>query len=227
MCAIFGSCQFNEFSDLYDENKDRGNFAFGGLFLSFDYDACMHIEGVANLHENMDITNHDVCMKPKDFYYFLGHTQAPTSSVREFDTSTSHPFTCGTWVVAHNGVLTNDAKLKKRIKDPRWYNEVDSSVIPALLSVGTDENQDEVSNICKVLSELRGTFGLWIYNKLSNNVYLARSGSTLYANFLTNSFASMPRSKYSTLDEGTLYLMTREGLTSVGAFDNNSPFFVL
>ena len=227
MCAIFGSSSYDEFINLYDENKDRGNFAFGGLFLSFDYDACMHTKGIADLHPNTDITNHDISMKPDEFYYFLGHTQAPTSSIREFNPATSHPFTCGTWVVAHNGVLTNDKKLKKKIKNPKWYNEVDSSVIPALLSVGSDENQDEVSNICHTLSELDGTFGLWIYNKLSNNVYLARSGSTMYANFLTNSFASMPRSGFSVLEEGILYLMTKEGLTSVGTFDNNSPFFVL
>ena len=71
MCAIFGASSFNEFTDLYNENKDRGSFAFGGLFLSSDYDACMHIEGIANLHPKMDITNHDINMKPEDFYYFL------------------------------------------------------------------------------------------------------------------------------------------------------------
>ena len=227
MCSIFGSLSFDEFTNLYDENKERGSFAFGGLFLSYSYDACVHIKGKAMLHENMDITNHSVRMKPKDFYYFLGHTQAPTSSIRMFTTETSHPFTCGTWVVAHNGVLTNDKKLKKKIKDPNTYNEVDSSVIPALLSYGADTNQDEVSNICNVLSDLEGTFGLWIYNKVTHNVYLARSGSTLYANFLTNSFASMPRNGFITLEEGTLYLMTKEGLTSVGLFSNNSPFFTL
>jgi hypothetical protein len=227
MCAIFGSGDFSEFTDLYEKNKERGSFAFGGLFLSFDYDACMHIPGEVNLSRDIEITNRDIRMLPKDFYYFLGHTQAPTSSVREFNSKTSHPFTCGTWVVAHNGVLTNDAKLKKTIKDASLYNDVDSSVIPALLSVGSDNNTHEVSNICDVLSRLEGTFGLWIYNKLSNNVYLARSGSTIYANFLTNSFASIPQKGYTELKEGVLYLMTQEGLTSVGGFNNNSPFFVL
>jgi glutamine phosphoribosylpyrophosphate amidotransferase len=227
MCAIFGSSQFDEFTELYDECKERGNFAFGGLFLSFDYDACIHTPGTIDLTPGMDITNRDINMKPADFYYYLGHTQAPTSSIREFSPSTSHPFTCGTWVVAHNGILTNDIKLKKTIKDTKLYNEVDSSVIPALLSIGSDEITDEIQNICNVLSKLEGTFGLWIYNKLSNNTYLARSGSTLYANFLTNSFSTLPIDDYISLEEGVLYLMTNEGLTSVGGFQNNSPFFVL
>lgn len=227
MCAVFGSSSFDEFTNLYEENKERGNFAFGGTFLSFDYDACIKMSGTIELHKNMDITNNEIKMKPKDFYYFLGHTQAPTSSVREFNEETSHPFICGPWIVAHNGVLTNDAKLKKTLKDHNHYNDVDSSVIPALLNQGSDKNFDEVNNISGVLSRLEGTFGLWIYNKLSNNTYLARSGSTMYANFLTNSFASLPRKNYKELSEGVIYLMTNEGLTSVGGFQSNSPFFVL
>jgi glucosamine 6-phosphate synthetase-like amidotransferase/phosphosugar isomerase protein len=195
--------------------------------LSFDYDARMYIEGIADLHDEMKVTDSRIDLKPRDFYCYLGHTQAPTSSVRDFQPETSHPFVCGTWVIAHNGVLTNDKALKKTLKKGIMYNEVDSSVIPALLSQETDTNQDEVSALCNVLSKLEGTFGLWIYNKLSNNVYLARSGSTIYADFLTNSFSSLPYKKFKSLDEGVLYLMTKEGLTSVGGFQNNSPFFVL
>jgi Glutamine amidotransferase domain len=227
MCAIFGSNQFSEFSDIYDNCKDRGSFAFGGLFLSFDYDARMHIEGIAELHPDMRVSNYALNLKPKDFYYFLGHTQAPTSSIRDFDPKTSHPFACGTWVVAHNGVLTNDIELKKTLPTTFLYNEVDSSVIPALLSYATDNGLTEVSAICNVLSKLEGTFGLWIYNKLSNNVYLARSGSTIHVDFLTNAFSSLPYKNFKPLDEGILYLMTNEGLTAVGGFQSNSPFFVL
>jgi glutamine phosphoribosylpyrophosphate amidotransferase len=227
MCAIFGSSQFNEFIDIYDICKERGSFAYGGLFLSFDYDARMYIEGIAELHDDMQVTDSKIDLKPKDFYYYLGHTQAPTSSVREFQPETSHPFVCGTWVVAHNGVLTNDIALKKTLRKGIFYNEVDSSVIPALLSQATDDGLTEVSALCDILSKLEGTFGLWIYNKLSNNVYLARSGSTVYADFLTNAFSSLPYKKFKPLDEGVLYLMTQEGLTSIGGFSSNSPFFVL
>ena len=175
----------------------------------------------------MNITNRTVKMKPREFYYYLGHTQAPTSSVRKFSPATSHPFTCGTWVVAHNGVLTNDVRLKKTLKSGTPYSDVDSSVIPALFSQESDKNVSEVEAICKSLSRLEGTFGLWIYNKLSNNVYLARSGSTIYANFLTNTFSSLPIKDFVPLEEGILYLMTNEGLTAVDKFDNNSPFFIL
>lgn len=162
-----------------------------------------------------------------DFKLFLGHTQAPTSSAREFDSQTSHPFTWGDWIVAHNGVLTNHDSIKKLIKDPISYNIVDTSVIPAYLHQIFAENTSEIHTISEVLSKLKGTFGLWIFNKRTGNTYLARAGSTLYSNFLTNDFSSLPEKDFQPLEEGIIYLLTVEGLTSVGFFSVNSPFFII
>jgi glucosamine 6-phosphate synthetase-like amidotransferase/phosphosugar isomerase protein len=227
MCGIFSASNFSRYIKLYNKNKERGTFAYGALFLSHSYDAAMKVEGTVELSKNMMINNREVQMKPSEFYYFMGHTQAPTSSKRIFDELTSHPFYCGQWVVAHNGVLTNDNKLKTKIKNKNSFNEVDSSVIPALLDQYSEEIENEVDAICKVLSKLEGTFGLWIYNKESHNVYIARSGSTLYANILDNTISSLPDDDLKLLEEGVLYLVTAEGLTSVGGFTNNSPFFIL
>jgi len=87
------------------------------------------------------------------------------------------------------------------------------------------ELDDEVAGVCKALSLLKGTFGLWIYNQKTGNIFLARSGSTVFADFLSNDFSSLKESGFVPLDEGTLYLLTKEGLTSVGVFKTNSPFF--
>ena len=227
MCGIFCSNNFNKYIHLYNKNKERGSFAYGALFLSHSYDAEMKIDGIVELSKNMTINSRGINMKTSVFYYYMGHTQAPTSTKRTFDQDTSHPFTCGLWVVAHNGVLTNDKKLKAKVKNTNHYNEVDSSVIPALLNQYSDEIENEVGAICEVLSILVGTFGLWIYNKNSHNVYVARSGSTLYANMLDNTVSSIPDEGLEELEEGVLYLVTPEGLTSVGGFTKNSPFFLL
>ena len=122
----------------------------------------------------------------------------------------------------------NDDKLKKTIKDASKYNEVDTSVIPALLDKFSEETgQNEVDIVTDVLSKLQGTFGLWIYNKDTHNVYIARSGSTIYADMLQNSFSSLPEDGFTPLEEGVLYLVTQEGITSVGGFSKNSPFFII
>lgn len=87
------------------------------------------------------------------------------------------------------------------------------------------ETGDEVAGLCKALSLLKGTFGVWAYNQKTANVFVARSGSTVFANFLTNDFSSLKEENFTALDEGVLYLLTKEGLTSVGTFKTNSPFF--
>lgn len=163
--------------------------------------------------------------KITDFNYFLGHTQAPTSSQRKFSPPTSHPFQHKDWLVAHNGVLTNDKKIKALITDKKSFNIVDSSVIPALIYQENKKLNDEVTAIVRSLSQLEGTFGLWIYNQKSANIYLARSGSTVYADFINNSFSSLPHEGFVELEEGLLYLLTQEGVTSVGRFKPKSPFF--
>jgi len=160
-----------------------------------------------------------------DFDVFLGHTQAPTSEKRTFSPNTSHPFQYKDWIIAHNGVLTNDKELKKQIKDKKAYNAVDSSVIAPLINQHVKDLDDEVAGICKALSKLKGTFGLWIYNQKSANIFLARSGSTVFANFLSNDFSSLKEQEFVALEEGVLYLLTKEGITSVGVFETNSPFF--
>jgi glucosamine 6-phosphate synthetase-like amidotransferase/phosphosugar isomerase protein len=162
-----------------------------------------------------------------DFSMYLGHTQAPTSSKREYDFKTSHPFSYGNWMVAHNGVLTNFEQLKPLVNNPLAYNEVDTSIIPALLDELEDELEDEIQTMSEILSKLKGTFGLWLYCKSSGNTYLARSGSTLYGDYLTNDFSSLPYAKFQPLQEGIIYLLTREGITEVGFFSTNSPFLAL
>lgn len=169
----------------------------------------------------------DETFKITDFTHYLGHTQAPTSSERTFTVKTSHPFHYGHWAVAHNGVLTNYNELARKITDKKSFNKVDSSLIPALLQQFSEKEDNEIIIITKVLSLLKGTFGLWIYCSVSGNIYLARSGSTIYANFLTNDFSSIAKDGFIPLDEGICYLMTEEGLTAVGGFDTNSPFFII
>jgi glucosamine--fructose-6-phosphate aminotransferase (isomerizing) len=162
-----------------------------------------------------------------DFNYFLGHTQAPTSSQRAFSPTTSHPFQFKDWLIAHNGVLTNHKELKQLIANKKSYNVVDSSIIAPLLDMHLKKHGDEILSIIKTLSLLKGTFGLWIYNQKSGNIYIARSGSTLYADFLNNEFSSLPNpdNGFVEVEQGLLYLLTKEGITSVGKFATNSPFF--
>jgi glucosamine 6-phosphate synthetase-like amidotransferase/phosphosugar isomerase protein len=226
ICGIFGSKDFTTYVKLYKGNKERGTFSYGGLLVGSHVHAVLKSPGVVTLTNKLVIEYDKKKKSITDFNIFLGHTQAPTSLQRKFSPSTSHPFQYKNWIVAHNGVLTNDKELKKRL-DKRSYNVVDSSVIAPLINKCFKKTTDEVKAICEALSQLQGTFGLWIYNQESTNIYLARSGSTLYADFITNDFSSIKEKEYISLEEGVLFLITKEGLTSVGQFKPNSPFFTL
>lgn len=228
MCGIFGSQSYKRYMDLYTKNKKRGTFSYGGLFIDNGIRAVVKTKGTFTFTKDLELEIQDKDTKPFDsFKNYLGHTQAPTSAMREYSHKTTHPFNNQNWYVAHNGVLTNYEALKKKLKRCKTVNEVDTSVIPATISAYCWRNNPikEVDCICKSLSDLKGTFGLWIYSSKSGHVYLARSGSTVYADFITNDFSSIPYGDFKPLEEGTLYQQTVEGLTSVGTFKSNSPFF--
>lgn len=209
---------------LYKSNKKRGTFSYGGLLVDNKLHAILKSEGIAPLSNSLVIEYEKKKKKINDFQFYLGHTQAPTSAQRKYDKTTTHPFQCNDWIIAHNGVLTNDRQLKKLV-NKKTYNVVDSSVIAPLIEKHYNDSEDEIVSIVKALSLLQGTFGLWIFHQQTNNVYIARSGSTLYADFLNNSFSSLKEDGYIALEEGLLYLLTKEGITCVGRFKKNSPFF--
>lgn len=227
MCGIFGAKDYKQYTQLYNMNKKRGTYAFGGILVTKSIYATLRSPGKINLTRNLVIKYGRVNKKIYDFDYFLGHTQAPTSSARKYSIKTSHPFNTENWVVAHNGVLTNHLVLKKPIRDKKLFNEVDSSVIPVLLHLQRKKfpKKTEAQIICSVLSVLEGNFGLWIYNSKNQNIYIARSGCTLYADFLNNSFSSLTEKGFKPIDEGILYLLTPEGITEVCEFKASSPFF--
>lgn len=221
MCGIFCTSTFSRYIQLYHHNKSRGDFASGSVYVNSN-----------DCYIRKNAQNHDPKTEggwpwnnDKKYDVYLGHVQAPTSACRQVEPETTHPFECGDWLVAHNGVLENFKDLKES-----WFldihtNPVDSSIIPALLNslwVG-----NEVLCIKETCEKLKGTFACWIVNRKSKNIYLVRCGSTLYMNAVRGEVSSV---KFTDLDqevpEGKIYQLTSEGLAEVGEFETSSPFFI-
>jgi glucosamine--fructose-6-phosphate aminotransferase (isomerizing) len=219
MCGIFGSLDFTTYNRLLVANQERGNFASGGLYVGDD-EIYLRKDGsdytTAGEHYRCNLFNYNI---------FLGHTQAPTGSQRKWAAHTTHPFEDGQWIVAHNGVLENYEQLREE-NLPGHTNPVDSSIIPALLDmkyVG-----DEIYCISEVMNMLKGTFACWIYSERSRDVYLVRSGSTLFYNPENCIFSSiLVDDCMEPVKENVIYQLTKEGITRVGEFKADSPFFVL
>ena len=233
MCGIFGSTIFKNYEKLYIANRERGNFSYGSLYTTKSREIYLRKDpGVVDLTGDYAFSG--------DYNQFLGHTQAPTSSSRDFSPVTSHPFEDFYYIVSHNGVLENDRQIVEDLI-PDHINPVDSSVIPALISIvfefgeeflGEDLDEDkrtaEIVALEKACNKLQGTFACWIYSKLTGCTFLVRSGSTLYGNIDTGEFSSIkvPGIVEEELSEGVVYCSTTEGLATCGKFQSNSPFFL-
>lgn len=220
MCGIFGSFNSSKFEVLDIANRVRGNFASGLFYHDNKNFDIQRMEGSFDWDK----------INLPDGLIYLGHNQAPTSSQRSWKEHTSHPFIKDNWVVAHNGVLTNFDKLKTEYI-PDHENIVDSSIIPALLShfektlMKVTTIESEANLISYVLDLIEGTFGLWIVNTNTLNIYIARQGSTLF--FDKNSFSSSKGTDFKEVKEGVIYRFNQKGFKPVGGFKPKSPFLEL
>jgi glucosamine 6-phosphate synthetase-like amidotransferase/phosphosugar isomerase protein len=223
MCAIFGSADISTFEVLYDANKERGNFASSAVSLTTDDQLIMKVEG--------DINFDKVKIDHFNTKYFTGHVQAPTSAKRDWAWDTSHPFDSLSWMVFHNGVLTNAAELEQWCR-PSWNNPVDTAIIPELLQHMMEncnyKKPRPVYYIKQVLEMLEGTFALSIIDCDTNEVYLARNGSILHYNS-KGDYSTMPGKGYKLVPEGTILRLNAETkrFNKVGSFEVKSPFLFI
>ena len=222
MCAIFGSFDTSMFEVLYEANKKRGNFASSIVSLSPDDED----QYIRKKKGNIDFDKYTY--EPHSNYY-LGHVQAPTSANRKWEYDTSHPFESLSWLVSHNGVLTNHKQLRKQYC--RFIeNTVDTAVIVNVLEHFTqttlDENHIIPEKIIKsALEVLRGTFALSIIFCHTNEVFIARSGSILHYNN-KGDYSTMSGTGFKELPEGVIMKLNNKTKrwNKAGKFKFDSPF---
>lgn len=223
MCGIYCSNDLSTFEVLEQANRKRGNFSFGMFY-------CYHNSNYKIVKSEGSADWDKLKIPTGKGFLYLGHNQAPTETGRKWQTSTSHPFLCGDWVVGHNGIITNYNELIDEYV-PYHSSKVDSSIIPAMLAEseykhGPCEDVDsEIQNILFTIERLKGTFALWIVHIKTMNVYIARQGSTLF--YKGSNISSIKGKHYREVKEGILYNYSYEGLTPVEGFIADSPFLTL
>ena len=233
MCAIFGSFDRSMYDVLFEANNERGTFAYSHCIYNNKGATPFHIKKFSKIPKINDVT--DVASN----VYHFGHFQAPTSSVRSWREETSHPFEYNDWVVAHNGVLTNFDELRDEYA-PMQNLKVDSSLIPIMLDTHTFvyDEKDKQGNaamleqaITTTLEKIRGTFALWIINRKHKRAFVARQGSTLFANTKTGAFCSVEcKSKdWTEIPEGYIYEVMLKGkcMVPISKFATDSPFLFI
>ena len=220
MCGIYGSTCFNKFKELYTSNTSRGNFANGHVFIN-------STAGKRSLHisKSPGVRIYKDGPTPGDVM-FLGHTQSPTGSIRDYHPTTTHPFESKNWIVAHNGVINNYVELKRAFS-PTSKCDVDSSVVVELLELLSQPGQNINHVVRDTLNMIKGTYGLFMYYKKQDILYVARSGSTLYCSPNDCSFSSTMSTGMVELPEHAVYRVIDGCLVSVAELANNSSFLIL
>jgi asparagine synthetase B (glutamine-hydrolysing) len=209
MCGIIGSPHKDAFYYLFDQNKERGNFAYGVIKFCINNNVKVIKEN--DFNKKIDFE--------EDIVFYLGHLQSPTSTQREFTKDTTHPFEYKGMYLAHNGVLSNFEHLKQKYGKYTGdtVNEVDSSIILPMV--------DKIGLKC-TLEEIQGTFGCWLYDSNSSELFVFRSGSTLYTD--GKNISSKPISEWKLLEEGVIYRFnfTKQKYEEIDRFNTSSGFFI-
>lgn len=167
----------------------------------------------------------------KQARYNCGHVQAPTSAMREWSYETSHPFDTMSWMVFHNGVITNESDIRKKYL-PYIENPVDTSLIVNLLEKFMEEDSSKATNpvryIRQTLEVLSGSFALSIIDCDTNELYIARVGSILHYND-SGCYSTIPGKGYKELKEGEIRRLDKRSLKfkKVGEFKYDSPFLFI
>jgi len=209
MCGIIGSPDKNAFEYLFDQNKERGNFAYGLIKFCINN----NVQIVKDTDFTKKINFED------DIVFYLGHLQSPTSSKRDFAPETTHPFCYKGMYLAHNGVLSNFERLKAKYGkyNTDVINEVDSSIIlPIIDKIG----------LRSAIEELEGTFGCWLYDSNTSELFVFRSGSTIYTD--GKNISSKPIEDWVLLEENIIYRFnfTKQKYEKTDSFKSNSGFFI-
>ncbi len=207
MCGIFGILSKTQvirqqFCQLAEINKQRGNLAFGYLTakIGFDYPQTQ-INVFRHPHafdENL-LNEEEVQMR-------LGHILAPTAGKLK-SIAQIHPFETPTGYLAHNGLLLNHKQFSAWRIHPNL--EVDSQVIIGGIEYHLKAGLEISAAIKKTIEFLEGQQACWYWHKPTHCLYLWRVMSPIYIGQNSNTFyfSSTQHNLFSEclLKEGILY----------------------
>lgn len=106
----------------------------------------------------------------------FGHNRYKTKGDPKFNYN-NHPFETTNFVVAHNGVLSNDDTLKKNC-ELEYTVDTDSYIIPALMEKVYKDTKDVVKTIELVAGVLAGSFSVMVYFKPEKRLFYFKNKST-------------------------------------------------
>ncbi len=168
---------------------------------------------IRNLKEKIEKTNVIAC------HLGIAHTRWATHGIA--NTANAHPHTVGKVTVVHNGIIENEAILRKKLKKEGYsfQTETDTEVIAALLDSYRDEGI--LVAIQKMYQEVVGSYALGIVVEGdSNHLYAIRKASPLFVGisdtgfYITSDVGAILQdtNRYFLLEEGEIAILSQKNV---------------
>jgi glucosamine 6-phosphate synthetase-like amidotransferase/phosphosugar isomerase protein len=209
MCGIAAGAKLEKVYELYCNNLERGCFSTGVLFVTNDNKTNIFKSPGSLTLEQLECY---VKANDLDIKYVLMHSRAPTNTgEQEFVSQNNHPFQFGDYYVAHNGIITNFKEFAES-----QTCTVDSNIIPVHLF--------HSENIVEVFDKYQGLLTCWIYKASTNQVFIAKAGSTLFVK--DDYFSSTNFEGAQEIIDGTVHELIDEKYALIGNFNYENPYYV-
>ena len=178
MCGLFGFSKYNKdeiknlsvlTNSLAEQSAVRGTDATG---IAFTGSGGINVTKDSKSAYRMDFKHSD------NITALIGHTRHSTQGSEKRNIN-NHPFCSkyGTsrFALAHNGVLTNDKDLRRKLKLPKTKIETDSYIAVQLIESQKQLNFDSIKYMAE---KTEGSFSYSILDE-KNNIYLVKGDSPL------------------------------------------------
>jgi predicted glutamine amidotransferase len=208
MCGIAAAPSLKKAYSLYKDNLKRGYFSSG--FLAIDSRNNIFVAKQKEVFD-FDKLQKEMYQNLTEPLYCLFHSRAPTNSTKPFSEDTTHPFSFGTYYVAHNGIITNFKSFPESAEF-----DVDSSIIPFHL---TQSGGDYIG----VYERYEGLLTSWVYDLDEQSIFVIKAGSSLHMD--KDSFSSVSFEGSESVDrDGVIYQYLGNKFIEMETFNYDNPY---
>ena len=179
MCALFGWFDYGKklshrqlkklTQELANAAEERGTDASGISYVK---------NGKVTIYKKARPAHKMKFSFPENTIAVMGHTRLTTQGNQKFNYN-NHPFygkADKSFAFAHNGLLYNDAELKKDKKLPKTHIETDSYVAVQLIEQQGKLNFDSLKSMAE---DMQGSFTFTIIDE-ENKLYFIKGSSPMY-----------------------------------------------